>query len=151
TRRKLLAQGSCPAGGDDEIDHSALLHFGKGPRCCAEAGSGACGNPLTLIEAPAPEINALRAFMPPAAYQQLQFAGHGSDYGNSRHGAYPCARNHSIAAFIAGLMGRMWKPSSCCACALEAYIFLRPMRTSSSVARGSRPRMRPVIHSSKNA
>src|ERR1700733_5263939 len=67
------------------------------------------------------------------------------------HGAYPLVRNHSMAARMAGYTGTMRKPSSCCARAEDANIFLRPMRTSSSVARGSLPRRRPVMSSSKKA
>src|SRR5271157_3473741 len=159
--RKLLAQGSRPAGGDDRIDGTILFDFGKGACGRGDASPGAGGNPLALVEAPTPEMHAVRALVPPTPHQRLQLACHRRNDCNSCHagpnrflliyGAYPFARNHSIAAFMAGLMGTMRKPNSCCARALEAYIFLRPIRTSSSVALGSRPRMRPVIHSSKNA
>src|SRR5580704_18548331 len=69
----------------------------------------------------------------------------------SKAGAYPFATNQSIAARSAGYTGKILNPSSRSAFAEEANIIFFPMRTASTVARGSLPLNLPVIVSSKNA
>src|ERR1700712_2312700 len=69
----------------------------------------------------------------------------------SKAGAYPCATNQSIAARKAGYTGKTLNPSSRSAFAEEANIIFFPMRTASTVARGSLPLSLPVKFSSKKA
>ena len=59
TRQKLLAQRSRPSDGNHPIHFPALLDLSKGPRRLLDARSGAGGNPLAAVEAPAPEIDAI--------------------------------------------------------------------------------------------
>src|SRR6202034_4292825 len=97
---------------------------------------------------------ASKGYWLPALHQRLQFAGQGRDDADAPHveGAYPCARNHSMAARSAAYTGTTRNPSSRSALAEETNIFFLPMRTASTVARGSRPRSLPVMvwsHSAK--
>src|SRR3954454_16802924 len=90
----------------------------------------------------------------PVAHQRLQFPEECCDNADAiahEAGAYPCARNHSMAARRAGYTGTIRKPSSRSAFAEDANIFFFPIRTASTVARGSLPRSLPVNNSSKNA
>src|ERR1700733_5338965 len=82
----------------------------------------------------------------PSLHQRLQFAGQGRDNTHAAHaaGAYPCARNHSMAVRSAAYTGTTRNPSSRSALAEETNIFFLPIRTASTVARGSRPRSFPV-------
>jgi hypothetical protein len=73
--RKPLPQGSRPAGGDRKVNFPALLDFNKGLRGSGDAGSGAGGNPLAAVEAPAPEMDAVGARVTPAANERPQFGG----------------------------------------------------------------------------
>ena len=89
--QKLLAQGSRPAGGDHFVDGAGFFDLGKGACGRGNACSGAGGNPFALVEAPAPEIDAVAALVPPAADQRLQFGGHGGDDGSACHFSALCA------------------------------------------------------------
>jgi len=87
---ELFAQSSGPSSRNDRGDGSIFLDLGKGPRSRIDSGSGAGSNPLAVVsifiqKAPAPEIDAVAAFVPPAANQRLQFAGHGGDDGHPFH------------------------------------------------------------------
>src|SRR6185312_7396447 len=113
------------------------------------------GHGFAIPNAPGPQI---RPTLLPSAHQRLQFSRHRGDNRNLLHtcgayacGAYPFARNHSIADRSASSTGSTRNPSSRSAFADEANIFFFPIRTSSTVARGSRPRSSPVTASSKYA
>src|SRR5204863_8352885 len=62
--------------------------------------------------------------------------------------SYPLSRNQVTALFSASSTGTHFHPNCRSALADDTNIFLRPMRTASIVARGSRPRIRPVTISS---
>jgi len=67
------------------IDGAEFFDFGKGARGCIDAGSGAGGNPLALVEGPAPEIDAVAVRVFLAADQWLQLSRHGGDDGGAGH------------------------------------------------------------------
>src|SRR6185437_9999544 len=61
---------------------------------------------------------------------------------------YPFVWNHSTARRNAPSTGMIFHPKSRSALADETNIFFFPIRTASMVARGSRPKIRPVKTSS---
>lgn len=66
------------------------LDLGKGPRRCLHPRPGAGGNPLAIVEPPAPKIDApcISVSAPlalPAAHQRPQLGGHRGDDGGACH------------------------------------------------------------------
>ncbi len=144
-------RGSSPSYRDDCIQRAALSGYRAGlrpqprcrrrrrPRCNLRRPRGKpCRLPFTRTG----QGQGL-----PSLHQRLQLAGQGRDNTDPAHaeGAYPCARNQSMAARSAAYTGTTRNPNSRSALAEETNIFFLPMRTASTVARGSRPRSLPVM------
>src|SRR3984957_9411321 len=144
-------RGSSPSYRDDCVQRAVLSGYSAGlgrslaPHAAADRDAiyiVHAGSPCRLAFARSGQGQRL-----PSLHQRLQFAGQGRDNTNPAHagGAYPCARNQSMAARSAAYTGTTRNPSSRSALAEETNIFFLPMRTASTVARGSRPRSLPVM------
>src|ERR1700758_1449383 len=153
TRRRRLhraCQRTRPSVRNKRIETSTGKHPLRGSLHTNLANPSGDGHGLAITNATRPHV---RPSLLPAPNQRLKLARQRRDNGNLLHvtGAYPCARNHSIADRKASYTGTPLNPSPRSAFAEDANIFFLPIRTASTVALGSRPRIRPVTVSSKNA
>src|SRR5436309_9970247 len=148
-------QSSRPSNRQQRAD----LIYGQHCACCGEGGFvshpgiGDDSIPV-LIHLHAPIRQILERLH--AADKRVHLAKDGGNNSNAGHypatpiaagkgcRTYPCCTNHAAARRRASCTGNARYPSSRSALADEANIFLRPMRTASSVARGSLRRSTPV-------
>ena len=144
-------QGSSPSYGDQCVQRSVLSGYDAGVGRSLVPYAGADRDAFYILHAGTPcclpFVRTGQGHRLPSLHQRLQFAGQSRDNANAAHagGAYPCARNQSMAARSAAYTGTTRNPSSRSALAEETNIFFLPMRTASTVARGSRPRSLPVM------
>src|ERR1700679_482579 len=104
--RQIRLERPDPTDRDDQVDGATVFNGGEGAGSSLLPGSGAGGNPLFFFIAPGPKMDIAAGARGPTADQGFEFAGDGGDDGYPGHGrllgAYPWARNHSMAARMAG-------------------------------------------------